>query len=238
METMTLSTKDETIFYGQRTKDEKASESTIEIFSNQEFGKIRTIEVDGKPYFVANDVAKALGYAKPNNAVNVHCKHTLIQGIPHPQSETKTLKVNVIPEGDVYRLVSHSELPNAEKFESWVFDEVLPSIRKRGTYMTDNLIEKLANNPDLVICIATKLKEERKRNNELQAQLDTSKDWYSIKRVAAMNGVEWKAFNWRLLKDKSIELGYGVKKIFDANYGEVNTYHREVWENVYPEYEI
>lgn len=73
---------------------------------------------------------------------------------------------------------------------------------------------------------------------ELQAQLDVSKDWYSIKRVAAMNGVDWKTFNWRKLKEKSIELGYGVKKIFDANYGEVNTYHRDAWEVTYPEYEI
>lgn len=75
-------------------------------------------------------------------------------------------------------------------------------------------------------------------NEKLQQELDYSKDWYSIKRVAAMNGVDWKTFNWRRLKEKSIELGYGVKKIFDANYGEVNTYHRDVWEAAYPEYEI
>lgn len=75
-------------------------------------------------------------------------------------------------------------------------------------------------------------------NEKLQQELDYSKDWYSIKRVAAMNGVDWKTFNWRRLKEKSIELGYGVKKIFDANYGEVNTYHRDAWEAAYPEYEI
>ena len=75
-------------------------------------------------------------------------------------------------------------------------------------------------------------------NEKLQQELDYSKDWYSIKRVAAMNGVDWKTFNWRKLKEKSIELGYGVKKIFDANYGEVNIYHRDVWEAAYPEYEI
>lgn len=76
------------------------------------------------------------------------------------------------------------------------------------------------------------------QNERLQQELDYSKDWYSIKRVAAMNGVDWKTFNWRKLKEKSIELGYGVKKIFDANYGEVNTYHRDAWEVTYPEYEI
>lgn len=75
-------------------------------------------------------------------------------------------------------------------------------------------------------------------NEKLQQELDYSKDWYSIKRVAAMNDVDWKTFNWRKLKEKSIELGYGMKKIFDANYGEVNTYHRDVWEAAYPDYEI
>lgn len=73
---------------------------------------------------------------------------------------------------------------------------------------------------------------------KLQQELDYSKDWLSIKRVATMNGVDWKTFDWRKLKEKGLEMGYSVKKIFDANYGEVNTYHREVWEAVYPEYEI
>ena len=82
------------------------------------------------------------------------------------------------------------------------------------------------------------LLETLDREEELKAQLDTSKDWYSIKRVAAMNGVDWKTFNWRKLKETGLEMGYDVKKIFDANYGEVNTYHKDVWEAVYPEYEI
>lgn len=73
---------------------------------------------------------------------------------------------------------------------------------------------------------------------KLRQELDYSKDWLSIKRVAAMNGVDWKTFDWRKLKEKGLQLGYSVKKIFDANYGEVNTYHRIVWEAVYPEYEI
>lgn len=73
---------------------------------------------------------------------------------------------------------------------------------------------------------------------KLQQELDYSKEWLSIKRVAAINGVEWKTFDWRKLKAVGIEMGYGVKKIFDANYGEVNTYHKDVWETVYPEYEI
>lgn len=73
---------------------------------------------------------------------------------------------------------------------------------------------------------------------KLQIELDYSKDWFSIKRVAKLNGVDWKIFDWRNLKSVGLDMGYEVKKIFDANYGEVNTYHREVWEACYPEYEI
>lgn len=106
----------------------------MRLFESKEFGNIRTIEIDGKPYFVANDLAKVLGYKNIVDAINRHCRWVVKHDIPHPQSKTKTLEVNVIPEGDMYRLISNSELPNAEKFESWVFDEVLPQLRKTGTY--------------------------------------------------------------------------------------------------------
>lgn len=105
----------------------------IQIFNNPEFGEVRTMDVDGEAWFVASDVAKALGYTKPANAIAAHCRYTLKRGIPHPQGKG-TMEVNTIPEGDLYRLVAKSELPAAEKFESWVFDEVLPAIRKTGSY--------------------------------------------------------------------------------------------------------
>lgn len=109
--------------------------NNLEIFKNEEFGEIRTVEVNGKPHFVASDIAKALGYTNSSKAVGDHCRWVTKRYIPHPQSKTKTLEVNVIPEGDLYRLIANSELPNAQKFESWVFDEVLPSIRKNGGYI-------------------------------------------------------------------------------------------------------
>ena len=108
-------------------------ENKIQIFNNEEFGEVRTLNEDGKIYFVASDIAKRLGYMKPANAISAHCRYTLKRSIPHPQG-TGTLDVNVIPEGDVYRLITHSKLPTAERFEKWVFDEVLPSIRKTGSY--------------------------------------------------------------------------------------------------------
>lgn len=207
----------------------------LEVFSNNEFGDVRTVMIDGKPYFVATDIAKALGYKRPSDAISAHCRYTAKYSIPHPQSETKTIEVNVIPEGDMYRLISHSELPSSEKFESWIFDEVLPSIRKTGTYSVE---QSTPNVPITYRDAVAQLLESLDREEELKAQLDTSKDWYSIKRVAALNGVSWKRFDWRKLKATGITMGYEVKKIFDANYGEVNTYHKSVWEKAYPQYEL
>jgi len=109
----------------------------LQIFKNNDFGEIRTLIIEDKPYFVGSDIAKALGYKRPNDAINQHCKCTVKHSIPHPQSKDKALKMNCIPEGDIYRLIINSELPSAEKFESWVFDEVLPSIRKSGGYIAN-----------------------------------------------------------------------------------------------------
>lgn len=103
----------------------------LQIFSNEEFGTVRSVEIDGKPYFVANDVARALGYASPKDAVLRHCKGATIQRYLTNGGEQE---VKMIPEGDIYRLIIRSSLPSAEKFETWVFDEVIPSIRKTGGY--------------------------------------------------------------------------------------------------------
>jgi prophage antirepressor-like protein len=109
----------------------------LQLFINEEFGEIRGMEVNGKPYVVASDVAKALGYKRPNDAISQHCKYTVKHRIPHPQNKTKTLEVNIIPEGDVYRLIIKSKLPSAQKFEEWVMDEVLPEIRRTGGYIDE-----------------------------------------------------------------------------------------------------
>ena len=116
----------------------------LQIFQNPEFGEIRTIEENGKVLFCGSDVAKALGYAKPQNAIDRHCKGALKRGIPHPQSPGKTIEMLFIPEGDIYRLAAKSELPGAERFESWIFDEVIPSIRKTGGYQIPQGKELLA----------------------------------------------------------------------------------------------
>lgn len=103
----------------------------LQIFDNGEFGQIRAIEIDGKPYFAASDIAEALGYSNPRKAISDHCK-----GVTKRDTPTKSgiQSINYIPEGDIYRLIVRSKLPSAERFESWVFDEVIPSIRQTGSY--------------------------------------------------------------------------------------------------------
>ena len=106
----------------------------IKTFTNSVFGEVRAIKIEGKAWFVGNDVATVLGYVKPNNAINTHCQSTLKQGIPHPQSPGKVIEVNVINEYDVIRLIMKSKLPQAQEFEKWVIEEVIPSILTTGTY--------------------------------------------------------------------------------------------------------
>lgn len=104
----------------------------MQIFANADFGSIRTIEQDGKVLFCGRDIAAALGYTNPIKALADHCK-----GVPirYPlQTPGGIQEVRFIAEGDVYRLITHSRLPAAEQFERWVFDEVLPTIRRTGSY--------------------------------------------------------------------------------------------------------
>ena len=105
----------------------------LKIFKKEGFGEIRTVEIEGKPYFCGSDVAKALGYVRPNDAISTHCRATVKWSTP---ISGKMQDINYIPEGDLYRLIVSSKLPTAEKFERWVFDEVLPSIRKHGGYIS------------------------------------------------------------------------------------------------------
>ena len=138
----------------------------LQIFENERFGTVRTLEEDGKILFCAKDVAAALGYSNTKDAIIRHCKGVVKRDLPTAGGKQET---NFIPEGDIYRLAAKSELPGAEEFESWIFDEVLPSIRKHGAYMTPETLEAAILNPDTIIKIATALKEEQDKNRALQA---------------------------------------------------------------------
>ena len=113
----------------------------LTVFNNADFGEIRTLEENGTVLFNGADVAKALGYSNPHDAISRHCKGVVKREVvsrttnQHGVTTEQTVEMSFIPEGDVYRLIARSKLPTAERFESWVFDEVLPSIRKNGGYI-------------------------------------------------------------------------------------------------------
>ncbi|MBB2481088.1 phage antirepressor KilAC domain-containing protein [Bacillus sp. APMAM] len=198
--------------------------SNITIFNNVEFGEIRTLEVNDKPYFCGSDVAKALGYQRPNDALNAHCRYTVKCSTPHPQSPSKTIEMLFIPEGDLYRLIVNSKLPTAEKFEQWVFDEVLPSVRKHGLYAK----EELLNNPDLFISALQELKAEKERTKLLElenaqkkqiiSELKPKASYYDlilqnksllpISKIAKDYGMSGKAFN-KMLHELGIQFKQG-----------------------------
>lgn len=143
----------------------------LAVFKNEQFGEIRTIDEQGKVYFCGKDVAIALGYKDSINAVKQHCrkdgvvKHHLIDSMGRKQSAI------FINEGNLYRLITHSKLPEAEKFESWVFDEVLPQIRKTGKYeASDKLREQRAE--------TAKINADTRRARELLKIADTTETAY------------------------------------------------------------
>lgn len=109
--------------------------SNIITMNNSMFGDVRFLNIEGKPYAVASDVAKVLGYANPTKATKDHCRYITKCYTPHPQNNSKQLEVNIIPESDIYRLIIKSKLPKAQEFECWVMEEVLPQIRQTGGYI-------------------------------------------------------------------------------------------------------
>ena len=154
----------------------------LQVFNNSDFGCVRTLEADGKILFAASDIAKALGYTNPSKAVNDHCK-----GITkcYTPTEGGVQALNFIPEGDVYRLIAHSKLPSAEKFESWVFDEVLPTIHKTGSYSKPmSELEILQRSINQLVEQERKLKAIETQQGEQVKRLDIIDS-----RLEVLNGV-------------------------------------------------
>ena len=213
----------------------------LEVFQNKEFGTVRAIEEGDKVLFCATDVAKALGYSNQRDAVGRHCK-----GVVKRDTLTSggTQELSFIPEGDVYRLIIRSKLPSAVKFEHWVFDEGLPSIRKRGLYAVDEVL----NNPDLLIGALTELKKEREEKKRLElenavkaqqiAEMQPKVSYYdivlacpdlvTITQIAKDFGMSAKKLN-QILKEKKIQFKQGktwflYQKYAEQGYTQSKTY--------------
>ncbi len=144
----------------------------LEIIENAEFGRIRIKWHENQYLFAGKDVARALGYKRPENAVTRHCKGILVLGIP---SVGGTQDTRFITEGDVYRLIIRSKLPGAQRFEKWVFDEVLPSIRRNGGYVTESLLQQVMKNPEMIYTFTQRMMEEHARNEKLEQALSEAR---------------------------------------------------------------
>lgn len=186
----------------------------LQFFNSEEFGEIRTIEIDGKPYFVGTDVAKALGYSNPRKAILDHCKGVTKRDTP---TSSGIQSMSYINEGDLYRLIMKSKLPSAEKFESGVMDEVLPTIRKTGSY------QKPLTTVEQIQVIATGFLDHEERLNRLEntmtidyAQQESIRDLVSSVVIAHLGGKESNAYK-EIGKKVFAECNRDIKTYFAVN---------------------
>jgi prophage antirepressor-like protein len=149
----------------------------------------------------------------------------------------------LISESGLYSLVLSSKIEGAKAFKRWVTSEVLPDIRKKGIYATSMTVDKMLDDPDFAIELLQKYKHEKAEKQKalqqvdnLNTVLDNLLEWVSILKVSRFNKVSENNFNWRVLKQKSADLGYAIKKAESPRYPYQNLYHITVFKACYPEY--
>lgn len=202
----------------------------LQIFRNPEFGSIRTLDEEGKVLFCASDVAKALGYSNAPDAVKRHCRYIVKRDIPHPQAPDKTIEVIFIPEGDVYRLITHSNLPDAEKFEHWLFDDMLPTLRKTGSYSITPKMDSL----QALNLLVKSLNEQQDAMNRLQVNVDAQSA--AIEKLEDRTELMQQAFaldlnDWR--KNAKSVVGSIVLKKTGGDMKDSQPIWEETWNEVY-----
>ncbi|MCD8180746.1 MAG: phage antirepressor KilAC domain-containing protein [Firmicutes bacterium] len=149
------------------------SNGSLKVFSNAEFGTIRTVLIDGEPWFVGKDVATALGYKNQHDALGKHVDAE-DKGVAKRDSLGGTQDFVIINESGLYSLILSSRLESAKKFKHWITAEVIPSIRKHGVYMTDNLLDAVIANPEVMQGVIEKLKAERRTEQEKLAYMENA----------------------------------------------------------------
>ena len=186
----------------------------LQIFNSEEFGEIRTAEIDGKPYFVGTDVAKALGYSNPRKAILDHCKGVTKRDTP---TSSGIQSMSYINEGDLYRLIMKSKLPSAEKFEAWVMDEVIPTIRKTGSYQKPMTVAEQIQ----LLALGNQDHEERIEKLENTMTIDYGQrkyisDLVSKVVIEVLGGKKSNAYD-EIGKKVFAECNRDVKTYFDVN---------------------
>ena len=181
----------------------------LQIFENEEFGKVRTLVKDGDPWFVASDVCECLGLANPTVSVN---------RLDYDERAKFNLGrqgwVNIVNEYGLYNLVLGSRKPEAKNFKRWVTHEVLPAIRKLGGYLTPDKVEEILTNPDSIIRLATQLKEERAKRAEAEKVIEEQRpkalfaDAVSASKTSILIGALAK-----LIRQNGVDVGQ--KRLFE-----------------------
>ncbi|HFH0143772.1 Bro-N domain-containing protein [Clostridioides difficile] len=151
------------------------NEMKVEVFKNEQFGEIRVLEKGGEPWFVGKDIAKMLGYSNSRDALKKHIDEE-DKGVAKCDTLRGRQILTIINESGLYSLILSSKLAEAKKFKRWVTNEVLPTIRRHGAYLTDDKIEEILSNPDTIIKLATELKEKREKIKQLETEVVHKED--------------------------------------------------------------
>mgnify|MGYP000816579715 CR=1 FL=1 len=142
------------------------------IFESTDFGRVRSVLKDGAPWFVAVDVCKALGLNQVTRAMSrLDSDEGGLLEVPHPQNADKTIEINAVSEAGLYHLILCSKKPEARAFKRWITHEVIPSIRKHGAYMTDALLSRMDEHPELISEYIGKLRAENAKANAAREAL-------------------------------------------------------------------
>ena len=202
------------------------NENKIEIFRNEEFGTVRTLTIDEKPYFVGKDVAEILEYADPQKSIKMHVddedkltRQIVVSG--------QNRNMTVINESGLYSLILSSKLPNAKKFKHWVTSEVLPSIRKTGSYNSPDY-SSLSPQLQYLISLEQKTKEletaVQTTNRRLDSMCETMQikgdNWRKathslINRIATASGQEQRAIYLDIYDELEYRAGCNLSIRFD-----------------------
>lgn len=190
----------------------------LQIFDHPDFGKVRTFEEDGKVLFCGVDVAFMLGYAKPRNALSKHCKGALKRGVP---TNGGLQEMIFIPESDLYRLVFRSNLPNAERFTDWVTEEVIPSIRQRGSYALApaqpmSPAQLIAAQAQLLVDMEKRMDEMQGQTLALEAKVDTA-----IKAFSRPAEDHWRSDMDKAIKELNADMGWSLPRLRGSLFAEL-----------------
>ncbi|WP_239772133.1 phage antirepressor KilAC domain-containing protein [Mammaliicoccus sp. P-M58] len=211
----------------------------LQVFQSSQFGNLEILTIEGKEWFPATDVAKKLGYSNPHKAIRDHTKDKGVTIRSVIDSLGRNQDKKFIDEGNLYRLITKSKLPQAEQFEEWVFDEVLPAIRKHGIYATNNVIEQTIQDPDYIITVLTEFKKEKEQRMLLQQQVGELKpkaDYYdqilkstkliTVNAIAKDYGMSAQALN-KILHDLKVQFKQSGQWLLYAKYHDKGYTHSE-----------